>query len=70
MGKLINMNGTADKNKTLQRILEQLDTVKDDLAELLSAYEETEADSTRMDALTEALDALEDAVELIDEVLD
>lgn len=29
MGKLINLNGDADKNKTLQKILEQLDTLKD-----------------------------------------
>lgn len=68
MGKLINLNGDADKNKTLQKILEQLDTLKDELAELLSASEDT--DSAGMDALTEALDALEDTAELIDEVLD
>lgn len=69
MGKLINMNGTVEKNKTLQNILNQLDTVKDELAELLSVSEETEADSAGMDALTEALDALEDASEVIGEVL-
>ena len=68
MGKLINLNGDADKNKTLQKILEQLDTLKDEQAELLSATADT--DSAGMDALTEALDALEDAAELIDEVLD
>ena len=70
MGKLINLNGDADKNKTLQKILEQLDTLKDELAELLSASEDTDTDSAGMDALTDALDALEDAAELIDEVLD
>ena len=70
MGKLINLNGDADKNKTLQKILEQLDTLKDELAELLSASEDTDTDSAGMDALTAALDALEDAAELIDEVLD
>ena len=58
MGKLINLNGDADKNKTLQKILEQLDTLKDELAELLSASEDTDTDSAGMDALTEALDAL------------
>lgn len=69
MGKLINMNATVKKNKTLQNILNQLDTVKDELAELLSVSEETETDSAGMDALTEALDALEDAAEMIGEVL-
>ncbi|WP_274421524.1 hypothetical protein [Blautia sp. XA-2221] len=69
MGKLINMNATVEKNKTLQNILNQLDTVKDELAELLSVSEETETDSAGMDALTEALDALEDAAEMIGEVL-
>ena len=69
MGKLINMNSTVEKNKTLQNILNQLDTVKDELAELLSVSEETETDSAGMDALTEALDALEDAAEMIGEVL-
>ena len=63
MGKLINLNGDADKNKTLQKILEQLDTLKDELAELLSESEDTDTDSAGMDAL-------EDAAELIDEVLD
>ena len=43
---------------------------KDELAELLSESEDTDTDSAGMDALTEALDALEDAAELIDEVLD
>ena len=42
----------------------------DELAELLSESEDTDTDSAGMDALTEALDALEDAAELIDEVLD
>ena len=69
MGKLINMNATVEKNKTLQNILDQLDAVKDELAELLSVSEETETDSAGMDALTEALDALEDAAEMIGEVL-
>lgn len=69
MGKLINMNATVEKNKTLQNILNHLDTVKDELAELLSVSEETETDSAGMDALTEALDALEDAAEMIGEVL-
>ena len=44
MGKLINLNGDADKNKTLQKILEQLDTLKDELAELLSESEDTDTD--------------------------
>ena len=52
MGKLINLNGDADKNKTLQKILEQLDTLKDELAELLSESEDTDTDSAGMDALT------------------
>ena len=69
MGKLINMNATVEKNKTLQNILNHLDTVNDELAELLSVSEETETDSAGMDALTEALDALEDAAEMIGEVL-
>ena len=69
MGKLINMNATVEKNKTLQNILNQLDTVKDELAELLSVSEETETDSAGMDALTEALDALEDAAEMIGKFL-
>ena len=44
MGKLINLNGDADKNKTLQKILEQLDTLKDELAELLSESEDTDTE--------------------------
>ena len=40
-----------------------LQELKDVMAEVIEAYEEDNADSRKMDTLTEALDALEDAYE-------
>lgn len=39
------------------------------MAEVIDAYEEDHADSRKMDTLTEALDALEDAYEAVNDVL-
>ena len=39
------------------------------MAEVIEAYEEENADSRTMDTLTEALDALEDAYEAVNDVL-
>ena len=56
MSKIVNITSKEDKDQ-------------DVMAEVIEAYEEENADSRKMDTLTEALDALEDAYEAVSDVL-
>ena len=62
MSKIVNITSKEDKDQKLQDIANSL-------AEVIEAYEEENADSRKMDTLTEALDALEDAYEAVNDVL-
>ena len=59
MSKIVNITSKEDKDLKLQDIANTL----------IEAYEEENADSRKMDTLTEALDALEDAYEAVNDVL-
>ena len=61
MSKIVNITSREDKDQKLQDIANSL--------EVIDAYEEDHADSRKMDTLTEALDALEDAYEAVNDVL-
>ena len=63
MSKIVNITSKEDKDQKLQDIANSLEELKDVMAEVIEAYEEENADSRKMDTLTEALDALEDAYE-------
>ena len=63
MSKIVNITSKEDKDQKLQDIANSLQELKDVMAEVIEAYEEDNADSRKMDTLTEALDALEDAYE-------
>ena len=65
----INITSREDKDQKLQDIANSLEELKDVMAEVIDAYEEDHADSRKMDTLTEALDALEDAYEAVNDVL-
>lgn len=69
MGKVVNMNQSVTKEQRLQVISEELNELKRALVNVLDRYEEQNADEKKLDTLTEALDALEDAHDAIDEVL-
>lgn len=69
MGKLVKFDSHAKKDERLEEISERLSGLKKDLALLLEAYEEEKVNSRRIDVLTEALDALEDANDVIGDVL-
>ena len=64
MSKIVNITSREDKDQKLQDIANSLEELKD-----VMAYEEDHADSRKMDTLTEALDALEDAYEAVNDVL-
>ncbi len=59
----------APKEEKLQDIADYLDQLKDKFADLVEEYDEEEGDPKEIDALTEALDALEDSYDSINEVL-
>ena len=65
MSKIVNITSKEDKDQKLQDIANSLQELKD----VIEAYEEDNADSRKMDTLTEALDALEDAYEAVSDVL-
>ena len=69
MGKVIKINGAGAKEESLKDISENLHMLKRTLAGVVSEYEENEAEEKKTDLLTEALDALEDAYDAINEVL-
>ena len=69
MSKIVNITSKEDKDQKLQDIANSLEELKDVMAEVIEAYEEENADSRKMDTLTEALDALEDAYEAVNDVL-
>lgn len=69
MGKVIKINPTEVKEEKLQDIFENLHILKNTLAGVIDEYEENEAEEKQTDLLTEALDALEDAYDVISEVL-
>ena len=69
MSKIVNITSKEDKDQKLQDIANSLEELTDVMAEVIEAYEEENADSRKMDTLIEALDALEDAYEAVNDVL-
>ena len=69
MGKVIKINGAGAKEESLKEISENLHMLKRKLVGVVAEYEENEAEEKKTALLTEALDALEDAYDAINEVL-
>ena len=57
----------VDKKEKQEKITAYLEQLKDELAEFISECEEDGELEEKIDTLTEALDALEDAYEIISE---
>lgn len=69
MSKIIELAPLAGREEKLEQISDYLRQIKTELAELVEEYEEDQADAGKADTLTEALDALADAYEMIEEVI-
>lgn len=67
MGKVVKLSSGKGKEERLKEILDNLEEVKNDLAELLEEYDKEENEKTYV--LTEALDALEDAHDIVNDVV-
>ena len=59
-----------EREEKLKEIYEGLEEIKDQLTALIDEYEEEETHTGKADELIEALDALEDASETIEDVLE
>ena len=68
MGKIINLSAVLEKEEKLQQVVDYMEELKDQFSDLIQEYEDDAADVRKVDTLTEALDALEDAYEMVCEV--
>ena len=70
MRKIVNIKIQTEKKEKIQKIFNSIEEIKDTLADMISEFdEENTTEEQTLDALTEALDALEDASEVIADVL-
>ena len=70
MSKIVNIKIQTEKKEKIQKIFNSIEEIEDTLADMISEFdEENITEEQTLDALTEALDALEDASEVIADVL-
>ena len=70
MSKIVNIKIQTEKKEKIQKIFNSIEEIKDTLADMISEFDdENTTEEQTLDALTEALDALEDASEVIADVL-
>ena len=69
MSKVVKLSSVMEREEKLKEIYEGLEEIKDQLTALIDEYEE-ETHTGKADELIEALDALEDASETIEDVLE
>ena len=70
MSKVVKLSSVMEREEKLKEIYEGLEEIKDHLTALIDEYEEEETYTGKADELIEALDALEDASETIEDVLE
>lgn len=67
MKKITPIGNIVDKKEKQEKITAYMEQLKNELAEFISECEEDGELEEKIDTLTEALDALEDAYEIISE---
>lgn len=70
MSKIVKLTSAIEREEKLNEIYENLEELKNQFTALIDEYEEEKSDSRKVDTLIEALDALEDAAEEIQDVLE
>ena len=70
MGKIINLSAVLEKEEKLQQVVDYMEELKDQFSDLIQEYEDDGVDARKVDTLTEALDALEDAYDMVCEVVE
>ena len=70
MSKIVKLTSAIECEEKLNEIYENLEELKNQFTALIDEYEEEKSGSRKVDTLIEALDALEDAAEAIQDVLE
>ena len=70
MIKKINFGAAAAKEEKLAKILECLEELKGEFADVVDVYEESGAKAREVDTLAEALAAIDDAIDGINDGLE
>lgn len=70
MGKIIDLSAVLEKEEKLQQVADYMEELKNQFSELIQEYEDDGVDARKVDTLTEALDALEDAYDMVCEVVE
>lgn len=70
MGKIIDLSVVLEKEEKLQQVADYMEELKNQFSELIQEYEDDGVDARKVDTLTEALDALEDAYDMVCEVVE
>ncbi len=70
MSKIVKLTSAVEREEKLNEIYENMEELKNQFTALIDQYEEEESGSRKVDTLIEALDALEDAAEAIQDVLE
>lgn len=70
MIKKVDFIAISEKEEKLRKVLQNLEEVKVEFAEIVDAYEKSGAKIRVVDILTESLEAVEDAIDGINEVLE
>ena len=68
MGKIIDLSEILEKEEKLEQVADYMEELKNQFSELIQEYEDDGVDARKVDTLTEALDALEDAYDMVCEV--
>lgn len=69
MAKIVKIGSSENKDKRLLQLTNNLNTLKASLANMIEQYENEGAEEKKLDTMTEALDALEDAYDAINDIL-
>ena len=70
MSKIVKLSSATEREKKLNEIYENMEELKNQFTALIDEYEEEASGSRKVDTLIEALDALEDAAEAMQDVLE
>lgn len=70
MTKIVKLSSSIERGEGLKEFYEKMEELKNEFTAIVDLYEEEETGSRDTDRLIEALDALEDASEMILEVIE
>ena len=69
MAKIVKIGSSENKDKRLLQLTNNLNTLKTSLANMIEQYENEGAEEKKLDTMTEALEALEDAYDALNDIL-